>query len=63
MSSDLYTGIETELSEKQTTQKTSFEHNKKVVYKGQKDAFVTALYNGKRVYLEDLEKMGIFVVK
>jgi hypothetical protein len=41
----------------------AFEHNKKVVYKGQKDAFVTALYNGKRVYLEDLEKMGIFVVK
>ena len=33
MSSDLYTGIETELSEKQTTQKTSFEHNKKAVYR------------------------------
>lgn len=38
-------------------------HNKKVITAGQKDAFVTALYNGKRVYLEDLEKMGIFVVK
>jgi hypothetical protein len=33
------------------------------VLKGQKDAFVTVLYNGKRIYLEDLEKMGIFVVK
>ncbi|MCW3077956.1 MAG: hypothetical protein JWO32_2565 [Bacteroidetes bacterium] len=38
-------------------------HNKKVINAGQKDAFVTALYKGKRVYLEDLEKMGIFVVK
>lgn len=38
-------------------------HNKKVVNAGQTDAFVTALYKGKRVYLEDLEKMGIFVVK
>lgn len=42
---------------------TAYEHNKKVVYRGQRDAFVTALYNGKRVYLEDLEKMGIFVEK
>ena len=33
MSSDLYTGIEAESSEKQTTQKTSFEHNKKAVYR------------------------------
>jgi len=33
------------------------------VLKGQKEAFVTVLYNGKRIYLEDLEKMGIFVVK
>lgn len=38
----------------------AFEHNKKVVIAGQSDAFVTALYKGKRVYLEDLEKMGIF---
>lgn len=38
-------------------------HNKKVIKAGQKDAFVTALYNGKRVYLEELEKMGIFVIK
>lgn len=42
---------------------TAYEHNKKVVYRGQRDAFVTALYNGKRVYLEDLEQMGIFVEK
>jgi hypothetical protein len=46
-----------------TTLTTAFEHNIKVVKKGQKDAFVTAIYKGKRVYLEDLEKMGIFVVK
>lgn len=41
----------------------AYELNKKVVARGQKDAFVTAIYNGKRVYLEDLEKMGIFVNK
>jgi hypothetical protein len=45
------------------TLKEAYEHNKKVVLKGQTDAFVTVLYNGKRIYLEDLEKMGIFVVK
>ena len=45
------------------TLKQAYEHNKKVVLKGQKEAFVTVLYNGKRIYLEDLEKMGIFVVK
>ena len=45
------------------TLNTAFEHNKKVIAKGQTDAFVTAIYNGKRVYLEDLEKMGIFVAK
>ncbi len=38
----------------------AFEHNKKVVIAGQTDAFVTVLYKGKRIYLEDLEKMGIF---
>ncbi len=32
---------------------------KKVRYAGQTDAFVTAMYNGKRVYLEQLEKDGI----
>ena len=41
----------------------AYEHNKKVVYKGQMDAFVTVLYNGKRIYLEDLEKIGIYNVK
>jgi hypothetical protein len=46
-----------------TTLTKAFEHNIKVVYKGQKDAFVTAIYKGKRVYLEDLEKMGIYVPK
>lgn len=38
----------------------AFTHNKKVVLAGQTDAFVTAIYKGKRVYLEELEKMGIF---
>jgi hypothetical protein len=41
----------------------AFEHNLKVIRAGQKDAFVTVLYKGKRIYLEDLEKMGIFVKK
>lgn len=41
----------------------AFEHNVKVIDAGQKDAFVTVLYKGKRIYLEDLEKMGIFVKK
>jgi hypothetical protein len=34
-------------------------HKDKVRAAGQKDAFVTAIYNGKRVYLEDLEKLGL----
>jgi hypothetical protein len=38
----------------------AWEHNKKVVRAGQTDAFVTALYKGKRVFLEELEEMGIF---
>ena len=33
---------------------------KKVIKAGQEDAFVTALYKGERVQLQDLEKMGIF---
>lgn len=41
----------------------AFEHNKKVAVAGQPDAFVTVLYKGKRVFLEELETMGIFVVK
>ena len=35
-------------------------HNKKVIKAGQDDAFVTALYQGKRVYLEELVKLGVF---
>ncbi len=38
----------------------AFKHNIKVIKAGQKDAFVTAIYKGKRVYLEDLVKLGIF---
>ncbi|HRH11138.1 MAG TPA: hypothetical protein PLU73_06470 [Bacteroidia bacterium] len=38
-------------------------HNKKVIKAGQADAFVTAVYKGKRVQLEELEKMGIYILK
>lgn len=38
----------------------AWELNKKAVNAGQKDAFVTAIYKGKRVYLADLVKLGIF---
>ena len=41
----------------------AYEHNLKVINASQKDAFVTVIYKGKRIYLEDLEKMGIFVKK
>lgn len=41
----------------------AFEHNKKVVIAGQSDAFVTIIYKGKRVFLEQLEEMGIFARK
>ena len=34
--------------------------NKRVIRAGQTDAFVTALYKGKRIFLEELEAMGIF---
>ncbi|MDF2436906.1 MAG: hypothetical protein K0Q95_1282 [Bacteroidota bacterium] len=34
-------------------------HKEKVRAAGQSDAFVTAIYNGKRVYLEELEKLGL----
>jgi tetratricopeptide (TPR) repeat protein len=34
-------------------------HKDKVRAAGQKDAFVTAIYQGKRVYLEELEKLGL----
>lgn len=42
------------------TLREAWRHNIKVINAGQKDAFVTAIYKGKRVYLEQLEKMGIF---
>lgn len=38
-------------------------HCAKVRAAGQTDAFVTAIYNGKRVYLEELEKQGIIPVQ
>lgn len=41
----------------------AFEHNLKVIRAGQKDAFVLAIYKGKRVYLSDLVKRGIYVKK
>lgn len=45
------------------TYKKALELNRKVVAAGQKDAFVTMFYEGKRVYPENLEKMGIFLTK
>ncbi len=41
----------------------AFEHNLKVIKAGQKDAFVLAIYKGKRTYLSELEKMNIYVKK
>lgn len=38
----------------------AFELNKKVVKAGQKDAFVTVLYKGKRLYLEQLDELNLF---
>jgi len=40
----------------------AFELNKKVVLAGQTDAFVSVFYKGKRIYIENLEHKGIFVV-
>ncbi len=40
----------------------AIEHKKKVRAAGQTDAFVTAIYNGKRVYLEELDKMGLIQI-
>ncbi len=40
----------------------AFELNKKVVIAGQSDAFVSVFYKGKRIYIENLEHKGIFVV-
>lgn len=42
-----------------TTLNLANEHRDKVVAKGQDDAFVTAIYKGKRVYLEELIEQGI----
>jgi len=42
------------------TLRAAWYHNIKVINAGQWDAFVTAIYKGKRVYLEQLEQMGIF---
>ncbi|MDP3557581.1 MAG: PKD domain-containing protein [Bacteroidota bacterium] len=41
----------------------AFEFNKKVVIAGQTDAFVSVYYQGKRIYIENLERRGIFVNK
>jgi Tol biopolymer transport system component len=41
----------------------AYERCKKVIIAGQNDAFVTVIYKGKRIYLEDLETMGIYVKK
>lgn len=43
-----------------TTIRAAWTHNKKVIGLGINDAFVTALYKGKRVLLEELVEMGIF---
>ncbi len=42
------------------TLREAWDLNKKAVTAGQADAFVTAYYKGKRIYLEQLEKLGIF---
>lgn len=42
------------------TLKSAYTHMKKVIIAGQGDAFLTVLYHGKRIYLEDLERLGIF---
>jgi tetratricopeptide (TPR) repeat protein len=43
-----------------STIRAAWTHNKKLVNLGIADAFVTALYKGKRVLLEELVEMGIF---
>jgi len=62
--------IETETAEEGGTRMTiggsfktlneAFEFNKKVVKAGQTDAFVAVYYQGKRIYIENLERRGIF---
>lgn len=39
------------------------ELNQKVIKAGQKDAFVTILYEGKRIFLDDLESLNVFEKK
>jgi hypothetical protein len=34
-----------------------------VIKAGQKDAFITILYNGRRIFVEDLETLKIFATK
>lgn len=38
----------------------AYELSQKVIKAGQKDAFITILYNGKRIFVEDLETLKIF---
>ncbi len=62
--------IETEAAEEGGTRMTiggvfktlneAFEFNKKVVKAGQTDAFVAVYYQGNRIYIENLERRGIF---
>ncbi len=62
--------IETETAEEGGTRMTiggsfktlneAFEFNKKVVKAGQTDSFVAVYYEGKRIYMENLERRGIF---
>ncbi|MBA2610321.1 MAG: PKD domain-containing protein [Bacteroidetes bacterium] len=65
--------IETEIADEGGTRMTiggafktlneAFEFNKKVVKAGQTDAFVSVFYQGKRIYIENLERKGIFTTK
>ena len=43
-----------------TTLNKAYELSQKVVKAGQKDAFVTILYDGKRIFVEDLESLKVF---
>lgn len=45
------------------TLRKAFDFNKKVIAAGQSDAFVSMVYKGERVSLEELEKQGIFKAK
>lgn len=46
-----------------TTLNKASELNQKVIKAGQKDAFVTILYEGKRIFLDDLESLKVFEKK